>query len=97
MPTGVGSDLSLTFPVSVPEGLHLEADGPAAQVVDAEGGVHFVVPAPVMCMPLESLPEMTFCAAADTPPIVLFAAPATSDTPPSPFPRSSVPVLSVPM
>ncbi|WP_022894479.1 LamG-like jellyroll fold domain-containing protein [Agromyces subbeticus] len=47
-PAGGGNGLQLAFPVTMPAGLHLEADGNAANVVDELGETHFVVPPPVM-------------------------------------------------
>ncbi|MFF2273772.1 LamG domain-containing protein [Agromyces sp. NPDC058136] len=48
LPAGGNNALQLVFPVSMPSGLHLEADGNAANVVDELGETHFVVPPPVM-------------------------------------------------
>jgi len=56
-----------------------------------------VEPLSLMAMPAELLPEMTLRAAAAAPPMVLLEAPAAMRTPSLLFPRSAVPLTSVPM
>ena len=58
---------------------------------------------PVITLPSESamishrFPEMTLLALLAVPPIVLFGDEETIETPARPFPRSRLPVTSVPM